>query len=261
MQQNTLLEESYDGTNCYLLMKKHVIILLSATLALLLFSQSCRKPEKPKDPCKNMEEVTATNPADGTPGHFSRVRNGQTEYLWAVNFHEYASRIKPGYTYLIGYKEEQCFINKTQENILPGGCVVYEKCIRIRCLKEKAPAKTCFESLVDKNTWGTFQPGAYAYPHISGNTLIASTFFSGCSADDPVTFRLVMREPVNGVFTAGIQNMRNGFTCEAYFNRTACYDLNAIGEYYRQRKLVMPAQVTIRLIHGNQIQDLVYNPQ
>lgn len=242
-------------------MKKHVIILISAAFALFLFSQSCRKPEKPKDPCKNMQEVTATDPADGTPGHFSRIRNGQTEYLYAVNFHEYASRVRPGYTYLIGFTEEQCYINKTQEYILPGGCVVYEKCIRIRCLKEKAPAKTCFESLVDGETYKNIYPGGFSDPVITGNTLKCTTYFSGCSADDPVTFRLVLADPVNHVFMAGIQNMRNGYTCEAYFGRKECYNLHAIGDYYRQRKIVMPAQVTIRLNHGGNVQDLIYSPE
>ncbi len=246
-------------------MKNHVLNYLALSIALFtLMFTSCRKPEIPKDPCKNAVNVTALSSDQFEFGHFLLQNQNGSTYLYANNYHAYASKIAEGGQYLLGYKAVPCFQNKTQDcGIREGGCIVTTECIEITCLREVS--RTCNSSIVDPADYDDKMINGFNSAYIEGNTLYATIGYSGCSENDNSYFSLYLREnllrcpPVNsGVFEAKITDSRTGFICQAYFTKKTCFDLNPIKTYYKNNNVPMPDEVTINLRNGNDVQDLVY---
>lgn len=244
-------------------MKNYLLnyVLLSLLLmSLLMFS--CKKPPIPKDPCKNTHLVTATTSSEFQLGHFLDA-NGK--YLNAVNYYDYASRIQEGKQYQLGYRVTQCFTRcgtiKGQDGIREGGCVIQPECIEITCLKEVP--NQCNRTQVDYPGFDDLFSQHFEDVSIQGNTLNAKIFFSGCSENDIANMMLLLQEEqvtvgAMPVLTAKFTDIRNGYICQAYFERKACFDLSPIKNYYYLKSTPSPESVIIRLVRDSETKDLVY---
>jgi len=233
---------------------------------------SCKKPKcPPTDPCLNTVRVTALERELYGLGHFSYTDPNQTMYyLKAVNWSDYAARIRPGQQYDIAYKEVPCKDNGyTYEGngIARGGCFIPQrKCIIITCLKE-VKQKGCFETLINPPSDEKLKGQIISTTGIAGETLNARMGFSGCTEND-CAYQLhllletdnTMKPLYKPVFMAEPVNTGKEVTCMAYFEKDVCFDLSALKQWCLLQNRSMPNGVTIRLNVNGTYTDLTYMP-
>lgn len=246
-----------------------LVVLISS----VFFTQSCRKP-KPVDPCNNKITVTATEQSMHYLGHFelpSEITNGfapSQTYLFANNYSKFASKIVAGREYKIGFKYVECKKKYTQEcgfgdEYRCGTPII--KCIEILCLEEVPSNTGCYGVEFDNPAFENTYSRAVSDAKIIGHSLNVNAYFSGCSQNDNVKFGLYLREiPVNIspnapiIYEAKVAELNNGYTCQAVFNKNACFDLSGLANNYKKNNRAIPSKIIIRLHIGEKTTDLTY---
>ncbi len=249
---------------------KHTIQLLSVFSLFVgsLFFSACEKPKKP-NPCDKPVEVIANEPDLFRLGHFTLLdpnQNGFTvsqTYLYAVNYSKFASKFQPGKHYLIGFKYVQCKEN-TNFCATEDRCgTPILKCIEILCVKD-VPAPSCFGLQFDSPDFNTYYSRAVKNSRIENHSLKSTVYFSGCSAQDKVDFRLDLQEvpfqkPMGPpVYEAKVVEVNNGYTCQAVFSKDVCFDLSGLASKYHKHNVAVPAQIIIKLHENGQVKELIY---
>lgn len=241
----------------------------------MLFLNSCGKDDdgcKDKDPCESTVPAISTIPAMHYLGHFILDQSngngftiGQT-FLNATNWSDYADKVVPQKKYQIAYKEVSCddrFKNTTfDENKRCGMPDI--KCIEILCLKE-VPEPGCFGLTFISDKMNDYYSRALSNSFIQNHSLKTTSYFSGCSQDDPIEFKLMLKElPTMGptgqpIFEAKVMES-NELTCNAVFQKSTCFDLSEIRQYFERNNRTVPNEVLINLYEGQEVNQLVYNP-
>ena len=249
---------------------KRTIQLLSvfSLFFIALLFNACEKPKKP-NPCDKPVEVLANDPAMFYLGHFTLNdpnQNGFTvsqTYLRAVNYNKFASKFIPGRKYLLGFKYVECKDNS-------GFCGTDNrcgtpilKCIEILCVKD-VPAPSCFGVQFNSPDFSTYYSRAVRDSRIENHSLKTTVYFSGCSAQDLVNFRLDLQEmplqkPMGPpVYEGKVVEVNNGFTCQAVFTKEACFDLSGLASRYLKNNIAGPKEIIIRLYEGGEVKELLY---
>jgi hypothetical protein len=259
---------------------KHLKTLLFPLLICSLFITSCKDTDKDPDPCDNAVTVLAADVSQYGYAHFigdnviSSFAPSQVFYL-AKNWNDFSSKVVPGKLYKLAFKEVPCDWcgtgcygdADTAERVGRCGTPVY-KCIEIICLTEiiAQPSNNCYGINFAPEDFSHFFSRAIKPATISNHSLQTEAYFSGCSAEDPVNFRLLISElPTQRpgdplVFEAKVEEISNDFICQAVFNKPVCFDLSTLPLYFTKNNIGIPDQVTIRFHYGNQEHDLQYRP-
>jgi hypothetical protein len=259
-------------------MKHFKTLLFSLLIGSLLFT-SCKDTDKDPNPCDDAVTVMAADISQHGYAHFigdntlSSFAPTKVYYL-AKNWKDFSSKVTPGKMYKLGFKEVPCEGNligcfgddSTQKE---GRCgTPVNKCIEIICLTEiiAQPTNNCFGINFAPEDFSHFFSRAIKPATITNHSLQTEANFSGCSAEDAVNFRLLISElPTQHpgdplVFEAKVEEISNGFTCQAVFNKPVCFDLSTLPMYFTKNNIGIPEQVTIRFHYGNQEHDILYQP-
>lgn len=244
-------------------------------LVLVTVFQSCRKPIEPKpgDPCDNKVLVTALDPQYYYWGHFSLVDKTNVErWLYAVNWSDFSSKVKPGEQYMIAYEEVKytlyCGDNKTG-----GFCGNQEithplKCIKILCLEPFMICRepfTCLPSSFDQDAFNQRNSDALNGIRIEDNSLKVNLGFSGCDASQIGNFSLLLSELATAnagetsIFLAKAANS-NDLICNAYFEREVCFELTTLKTYLMTKSYSKPKAIIRLQLRDGTTQDFEYAP-
>jgi len=254
---------------------KQLKFLFTQLLIGSLFLSACKDHNPDPNPCDNAISVQAAEVSQYGYAHFigsnfiSSFAPSQV-YYYAKNWKDYASKVVPGKQYLLGYKEVPCD-NKlsgcfSDDSTLRCGTPVY-KCIEIICLTESVaqPNNTCFGLSMEGNTSELYSR-AVKPASINNHSLQTEAYFSGCSAKDAINFSLALSElPTQNpgeplVFDAKVNEIPNGFTCQAVFTKPVCFDLSSLPLYFTKNNIAIPDEVIIRFHYINEVQDIRYRP-
>lgn len=256
-------------------------ILLFSVISTGFFFQSCCKDDGGKDdsgssPCDNTVEVVALDPEMYRLGHFELpgpdllggcFTVSQT-YLKVVNWDDYKNKVTPGQRYKIAYEEVDCgnggWCGTEDARTRCGTPII--KCVKIICLQQCPIVDNCFNTVVLDQSAEIVYSSAVANGVINGHSLSTKAYYSGCSDKDKVVFELKVKEmPFKNhlnisIFEAKVNEVQNGFTCQAVFTRDACFDLRSIDNFYRDNGRVAPESVIIRFYNGENFEDITYVP-
>lgn len=252
-----------------------LIYVFSLFIGSFVFS-SCNKHHEEENPCDDPVEVIATDPSLYNFGHFV-LKDGSTNgfapsqtYLYAVNWNDFSSKFTPGKHYLLGFKYVECKNRETESGSGEdnGRCgIPILKCIEICCVKD-VKAQSCFGLGFDEPDFGHLYSHAVSNSYIENNSLKTTAYFSGCSQNDPVSFRLELQElsllrPSDSptVYVAKVNEINPGYTCMAVFNREVCFDLTELTDRYKRNNLDMPEDIILHLYEGNEIKEIKYHPE
>ncbi len=257
---------------------KHLKFLFALLLCSSLLFSSCNDHDTDTNPCDNAIVVQAADISQYGYAHFigsnliSSFAPSQVYYL-AKNWNDFSSKVVPGKMYKLGFKEVPCegmtgCFGDTDSTGKTGRCgtPVY-KCIEIICLTEivAQPNNDCFGLSMEGSNSDIYsravKPG-----NISNHSLQTEAYFSGCSAQDAINFSLALSElPTQNpgeplVFDAKVNEIPNGFTCQAVFTKPVCFDLSSLPLYFTKNNIAIPDEVIIRFHYINEIQDIRYRP-
>lgn len=259
---------------------KHLKTLLFPLFICSLFITSCKDTDKDPNPCDNAVTVMAADVSQYGFAHFvgdniiSSFAPSQVYYL-AKNWNDYSSKVTPGKMYKLGFKEVPCdwcgtgCFGNTDSSAKTSRCgtPVY-KCIEIICLTEivNQPINDCFGVNLEHVDFDNYYSRATQLASITGHSLKTTAYFSGCSNQDPIQFSLALREiPTQNpggpiAFDAKVEEVSNGYTCQAVFTKNACFDLAGLASYYLKNNINLPSDILIRFHYNDQVQELHYQP-
>ncbi len=261
------------GITTPLMTHKHLITSLAITLFLFTLNQSCKKPkDPPQDPCANKVMVTALQQDYYHWAHFEKSGpNGTAVWLYAVNWNDWSSKVVPGKSYRIAYKEVKCpddhMSNKTMN------CFAYPlTCIKVTCLEPvnytTEPSSSCLGSEINPPAFGDYFTHALKGQKINGNQLRLRMGYSGCDRSQMKKFRLALQEvryrcpepKMDRVFMAKVVTDDNT-VCQAYFEEDVCFDLTPLRTYMlNEQSYDFSKPIVIRLLYRDgKEEDFVYS--
>lgn len=261
---------------CLMNMKKLIIDSTILTcLALVTVFQSCRKPVEPKpgDPCDNKVLVTALDPQFYYWGHFALLDKTNVErWLYAVNWDDFSSKVKPGEQYLIAYEEVKFTLYCGDNTKNAGICGTQEahplKCIKILCLEPFSICRepvTCLPTSFDQDIYNSGFSEALEGIRIEDNSLKVKLGFSGCDGSQTGNFSLFLSELPTANATGSyifLAKAINGkaWVCNAYFEKEVCFELTTLKTFLMTRNYARPKAIIRLQLRDGSSRDFEYAP-
>jgi hypothetical protein len=242
--------------------KKTPLVLLG--LCTMLFITNCKKTTKKTEKCNNKTEIIATE----NDGYFISAENGNT--LFMTNWLEFSSTFVPGDRYSIVYHFVPCK-NMTcggDAGIVAGGCVISPSCIHVcelKRIRKKCPDPDVCNGTAEDTMLLDYPNCGLSSAELKGDVLNVFCGYSGCDESQYGNLALVYNKDYyllgmgpRDVIPVRVVNVSDLLTCEAYFQKNLCFNLNELKQFIvTNNQKAAPKTVYLNVTYNDNRSELI----